>query len=307
MKKMNIWKRLGLLTLSTCAAITLAMPLTASAAGQAASYADGTYTGTGSGFGGDIKVKVTVKGGKIASIKEVSQSETPEYYNKAKTLYKSIAEKNSTDVDSVSGATRSSAGIKEAVRKALKKAAKADPSKPDASIFASGKGTKSSPFQIKTARQLRAFGKSVAGEVDYTGYYVQLSKNISVSSKEWSPIGGGSTAFNGTFLGKGHTVSGMTIRPTNKSFRSGKASKAGFFSMLGGKAVVKGLKLTKVNLNIKAPGIVDAGTITGTTTGQGDKDHSGSTIRNCSAHSKERGRQYLGGRPGRHAVPRRGH
>ncbi|MCD8125509.1 MAG: FMN-binding protein, partial [Lachnospiraceae bacterium] len=86
-------------------------------------YADGVYTGTGTGFGGDITVQVTVKKGKITKIKILSaEDETPSYLKKAKGIISSILAAQSTEVDVVSGATYSSEGILEAVQNALKQA-----------------------------------------------------------------------------------------------------------------------------------------------------------------------------------------
>ncbi len=85
---------------------------------------DGTYTGSGSGWAGDITVQVTVSGGKITAIDVLSQNETPEYWAKASSLISSIIGAQSTSVDDVSGATYSSRGIKSAVENALSKAKK---------------------------------------------------------------------------------------------------------------------------------------------------------------------------------------
>ena len=86
---------------------------------------DGKYEGTGSGFKSTIKVEVEVKGGKIKSIKVIENGDDHDYFEKAKTLMQSIISKQTTKVDSVSGATFSSNGIKSAVRSALKKAGSA--------------------------------------------------------------------------------------------------------------------------------------------------------------------------------------
>ena len=83
---------------------------------------DGKYEGTGSGFKSTIKVEVEVKGGKIESIKVIENGDDHDYFEKAKALISSIISKQTTKVDSVSGATFSSNGIKDAVNDALKKA-----------------------------------------------------------------------------------------------------------------------------------------------------------------------------------------
>ena len=85
-------------------------------------YNDGTYYGTGEGFAGIIKVKVTVKNKKINSIEILESSDGKEYMESATALLKQIIKKQTTDVDTVSGATYSSTGLIQAVKDALKNA-----------------------------------------------------------------------------------------------------------------------------------------------------------------------------------------
>ena len=94
------------------------------ASGGGASYNDGTYEGTADGFGGPITVSVVVKDGKITSV-DVTEAdgEDPAYYESAvKAVPDAIVEAQSADVDTVSGATFSSTGIREAARQALEQA-----------------------------------------------------------------------------------------------------------------------------------------------------------------------------------------
>lgn len=90
---------------------------------DASAYKDGTYYGTGKGFAGTMKVKVDIAGGKIASISIVSTKDGDSYVKSASSLLDTIVEKQSTNVDTVSGATFSSRGIIAAVRSALSQAA----------------------------------------------------------------------------------------------------------------------------------------------------------------------------------------
>ena len=90
---------------------------------DAAAYKDGTYYGSGTGFGGPLKVMVEISGGKIASIQIVENSDGSDYISKAASLIDSIITTQSTNVDTVSGATYSSVGIIQAVRDALGQAA----------------------------------------------------------------------------------------------------------------------------------------------------------------------------------------
>lgn len=90
---------------------------------DASAYKDGTYYGTGKGFAGTMKVKVDIAGGKIASISIVSTKDGDSYVKSASSLLDTIVKKQSTNVDTVSGATFSSRGIISAVRSALSQAA----------------------------------------------------------------------------------------------------------------------------------------------------------------------------------------
>lgn len=94
-----------------------------SAVEDPSAYKDGTYYGTGTGFGGTLKVKVEISGGKIASIQIVENQDGSEYISKASALINTIIQNQSTNVDTVSGATYSSVGIIQAVRDALSQAA----------------------------------------------------------------------------------------------------------------------------------------------------------------------------------------
>ena len=86
-------------------------------------FASGTVTtsGTGDGFSGKIKVDVLTNGEKIEDIKLVSDSETSHIISRAFPVLKErILKTQSPIVDSVSGASYTSFGIKKAVADALK-------------------------------------------------------------------------------------------------------------------------------------------------------------------------------------------
>ena len=86
-------------------------------------YKDGSYEGSGKGHSSDIKAKVTVKDGKISDIEILEQGETEEIYKSAEEpVITAIIESNSYNVDSVTGATKSSKGIMKAVKNALEEA-----------------------------------------------------------------------------------------------------------------------------------------------------------------------------------------
>lgn len=86
-------------------------------------YKDGTYTGSAQGFGGAITVQVTLANDEITDIQVTSASgEDSAYLSQGEGVISSIISAQSTDVDTVSGATFSSTGIINAVVDALGKA-----------------------------------------------------------------------------------------------------------------------------------------------------------------------------------------
>lgn len=88
-------------------------------------FQDGTYEGTGQGFGGDIVVSITVEEGKITDAKVKSaQKEDAAYLDTAKQVLDQIVDRQTAKVDAISGATFSSKGIIEGAEEALSKAVK---------------------------------------------------------------------------------------------------------------------------------------------------------------------------------------
>ena len=86
-------------------------------------YKNGTYTGDGQGFGGNIQVQVTLENDTITDIQVVSApGEDYAYLSQGQGVISTILAAQSTDVDTISGATFSSTGIINAVNDALGKA-----------------------------------------------------------------------------------------------------------------------------------------------------------------------------------------
>ena len=86
--------------------------------GGSTNYKDGTYTGEADGFGGTIQVEVKIEKSKIA------EKEDGAYLSMAKDMIPKILDAQSADIDTISGATFSSTGIKNASEQALEKAVK---------------------------------------------------------------------------------------------------------------------------------------------------------------------------------------
>ena len=65
-------------------------------------YKDGTYEGSGTGFGGTIRVRVTISGGKIAAIDILEASgETASYFASAQGVISRMIAGNTPNVDAV--------------------------------------------------------------------------------------------------------------------------------------------------------------------------------------------------------------
>lgn len=93
--------------------------------GGSTNYKDGTYTGEADGFGGTIKVEVKIEKSKIVEINVISaEKEDGAYLYMAKDMIPKIIDAQSADIDTISGATFSSTGIKNASEQALEKAVK---------------------------------------------------------------------------------------------------------------------------------------------------------------------------------------
>ena len=253
------------------------------------SYMPGTYTGEAIGYDNG-KVTVTVKleadsegNTVISDIEADGSTQTQSVWEKAKAVLSQIKEKNGTDdIDTVSGATNSVNAIKEATEKALAKAAST----------LSGSGTEKDPYVIANAGQLAAFAAAVDGGESYDGKYVALGDDIDLSDvSSWNPIGDESgivNIFNGTFDGKGHTISKLKI---DANVTEGE-SNYGLFSTLGNKAVVKSLNITDAAIAVENTGTygtstekVRAGIIAGETVKAATSAHNsiGTRIDSCSA------------------------
>lgn len=243
-------------------------------------YVDGTYIGSGTGYrSGTTTVKVTIKDDIIVSVEEVSNEDTPRYFERAKVTIDRIVEKNSLEVDNVSGATYSCAGIIKAVRNAMDKAKK----NPATGVFASGTGTKKNPFTIETVAQLQAFAKSVDEGTLYKDQCIVLAKDLDLKGIAWNPIGSEgksgalSNFFSGTFDGQGHSIENLSLKASYQGEQN-----LGLFSTLGKYAVVENVKLEQVDIAITGNAVLRAGAIAGDAEA-GKQYEDAPVIENCLA------------------------
>lgn len=156
-------------------------------------YKDGVYYGSGMGFRGMIKVKVTIRKGKIADIDVVSSPDDAAYFNRAKKLLSSIISRQTTNVDTVSGATYSSVGLIKAVRDALSKAVVSGSEKPekenDIPLPEKDKPKKTEPRKPVTPGEK---GKFPYPDGTYTGsamgYCSQITAAVTLKNKSITKI-----------------------------------------------------------------------------------------------------------------------
>lgn len=86
-------------------------------------YKDGSYTTTAMGYGGEFEVVTTLKNDQLQDVVIKEHNETPSIGGVAlEQMIEMMKEKNHYDVDTISGATKSSQALKEAVEKAYEEA-----------------------------------------------------------------------------------------------------------------------------------------------------------------------------------------
>ena len=104
-------------------ALSVLLVLGCVAPAVAATYESGTYTGTGTGRNGSVALTLTLTNGAVASVDNVTHSETARYWEKAKVLLDRLVGLQTPEqvekLDAVTGATLSSNAIKEAAKDVL--------------------------------------------------------------------------------------------------------------------------------------------------------------------------------------------
>lgn len=84
-----------------------------------------------------------------------------------------------------------------------------------ASSFAGGDGSSETPYLIESPEQLAYLAKVVNDGSIYADKHFSLQNSMDMGSLSWTPIGydsgSGATAFQGAFIGNGHTISNLKI------------------------------------------------------------------------------------------------
>lgn len=108
-----------------------------------------------------------------------------------------------------------------------------------------GSGTKADPYQIKTAADyIRVADYLEEARYDFEGEYVALLNDIDFKGSGFKPIGTTEIAFNGTFLGNGHTLKNLKLEGDTVNFLRDMA----LFGKTGAKSTISDLVLDSINI-----------------------------------------------------------
>ena len=125
-----------------------------------------------------------------------------------------------------------------------------------AAEFAAGDGTQGAPYQISSAGELANLAKMVSGGETYENTYFELTADIDLDGKEWTPIGTKDSQFAGKFSGNGKTIRNLTV---------GGGDNRGLFAYSSGE--IKDVYLEKIDITttMNAGGVCafNSGTIEG--------------------------------------------
>ena len=149
-----------------------------------------------------------------------------------------------------------------------------------------GSGTKDDPYLIADASQLRWFAAQVNDNSKST-ICAQLTANIDLASKEWTPIGKSTSyAYKGTFDGNDHEIKNLYVTGTTSNHY-------GLFGVLGAGGTIRNLTVSgRVTITGSGSSSYGIGGIVGQLGGAG-------TIENCTNRAAVSGNFNTAGIVGR--------
>ena len=98
--------------------------------------------------------------------------------------------------------------------------------------FSWGSGTENEPYLIADGKDLSYLREQVRNGNTYEGQYFQLTDDIDLDGRDWTPIGTSQNSFRGIFDGAGHTIANARIvvpALPNRTYEG-----YGIFSSIGG-------------------------------------------------------------------------
>ena len=126
--------------------------------------------------------------------------------------------------------------------------------------FEIGEGTEATPYLISNGEELAYLAEQVNNGTIYEGVYFQLTSDINLNNREWTPIGTYENSFRGIFDGAGHVIANATI--TINSLATAVES-YGIFGSIGGgtsNTELRNIQFEKINIIITASGETDRNT-----------------------------------------------
>jgi hypothetical protein len=134
----------------------------------------------------------------------------------------------------------------------------------------SGEGTEENPYVIKTAQELALLSQKVDEGETFTGKYFVLGNDIDMSGQtsSYSPIGNYDNKFDGSFDGKGYSISNLKVDGRGFNY-------VGLFGYIDANAKVQNVKFTN-------PAITGQGNYVAVLSGVSDGTISNITIENVS-------------------------
>lgn len=124
-----------------------------------------------------------------------------------------------------------------------------------ATEFKFGSGTEQEPYLISSASELKFLADQVNSGNSYENAYFQLTTNINLNGKDWTPIGNTNNSFKGIFDGAGHYISNLRINIT--SVPTNTIENYGLFGTIGNsnnRITIKNIELRAVNISINSSG-----------------------------------------------------
>ena len=103
-----------------------------------------------------------------------------------------------------------------------------------ASRFSLGSGTAQDPYLINSASELAYLASRVNDGTNYANQYFQLTRDIDLNNREWTPIGDATYSFAGIFNGSGRSIKNAAITASGSvTMTSNTFYSFGFFGSIG--------------------------------------------------------------------------
>lgn len=121
--------------------------------------------------------------------------------------------------------------------------------------FRFGDGSQASPYLITKASELSYLAQQVNSGNSFDGKYFQVTNDINLDSRNWTPIGNTTNPFQGVFDGAGHIIANAAI--AIDSIPTGNVDSYGIFGSIGGgtsETIIRNIEFNSIEVSIEAGG-----------------------------------------------------